>query len=312
MAESVMQQANLNPEWLGITDRQFLKTASGEMMRIAGRVTARLKFGGRDYLHEFLVVPKFKLGVLLGGDFCYDWDVKISYPDKAFTIQDAEPTRMYGLLPRRGHLLAAADTVFAPRSRRMLAVKWSGELPSWWAPGRTIEVEPDARISERHGLATARSWGVMEDDGTMMVQMTNPHPQSVLLQRNVVIGAAVLPNVKYGASVQLLNPGESNEGRTRGKYTAGNWSMWAEGMSTENGQVLPPGVDMGDPSTPAPEGSDGSEMQGAPAGTGTIPRPALGERRFENLSKTETEAERLNASRIKRSSVSTSPSTKNR
>ena len=202
--------------------RRFLRTASGEFMRVGGQVTVVFKLSnGHVYSHVCEVVPKFAFGLLLGNDFLHERGACVDFGRANVRFEDHMPVPAYCTKEGRheGLLGLAADMQLPPSSRNILAVQVLPKVPMpiWYQDGNTVEVEPNDDLTQSKGLKVARSWGVLTCEGGetpfMCIQVVNPHPHPVRVRAGEVLGRMAQPEVLKNGRIALLNPDEGDTGR---------------------------------------------------------------------------------------------------
>ena len=167
----------------------FLRSASGEIMTVAGKATVRFHFeNGEECAWSVYVVPSFAHGLLLGNDFFRYHGASMDFADEgsfrlaSFAEGDSVPMIYASQNPnQRGVLAVRGDTTIPATSQAIFRIAIaSGPAPKWLKPRMTVEVERRPEVVTEKGVLVARSWDVFDTQGQIVVRVANPYDYQVL------------------------------------------------------------------------------------------------------------------------------------
>jgi hypothetical protein len=180
----------------GITNPDsFLKTVSGEFMKVTGMTTVRLLMEDEVVVQwKCLVVPAFEQGILLGVDFLKG--EKASMDFNACTLSfPGQPTIRLGTTAKEQGQIGVETSVRIPARTRVItrALPLHG-LPSWCTRRHAVETMAHAvearlyaDLKQTTDAMLARSWGVFVD-GTMPIQLVNPLYEDIWVKAGQPVG----------------------------------------------------------------------------------------------------------------------------
>ena len=267
---------------------EYLRSASGEYMKLSGTAWVEFMYeNGVTARWACHVVPNFTHGLLLGNDYLDECEAEFSFKQKTFMARGFEvPIPLLFSSQAKGVLVVDEEVKVPGSSRVLMLVRAApGGVPRWYKEGMTVEIERTEAVMEEKGCVIAAAWDVFSPEGTVIVQVANPHPEPVVLSEGYPIAQYGRPDILEGATISLLNPEEGDEMKSEAVLAAEKAAAErGEGGEEDAGDGRAEETCLRSVEQP----SDEDWLAGDPAGQDFREEPSL----FEDLKSKETPEER--------------------
>ena len=184
-----------------------IRTVSGDLARVRGRVVLEVELGGQYYLHQFIVMD-VEEDIILGIDFLRKYDVDCNWRKGVLILrgEEVQACRRYSTGDGRVRKLMVAErTVVSAFSQVIVDVRVQGGdpkgLPDWGM------ASPALKPMTAFGVMAGRALVDPKED-IIPIPVMNPGETTVVLPRRALL-AFLIPIQQVGPPVTTMAPSES-------------------------------------------------------------------------------------------------------